>query len=117
MRSVFLWQKCDGSQFESQLIMTDFTFKLWWFVTLAACPHEAALKTDVYDPVLIHRITACCFTYLSFRLCGSTLKSTVITEHSNSMTVTFHSDSSYVDQGFTAEYEAFVPTNRKTDSF
>ena len=30
------------------------------------------------------------------------------------MTITFHSDSSYVDQGFTAEFETFVPTNRKT---
>ncbi|KAK2898169.1 ST14 transmembrane serine protease matriptase b isoform X1 [Channa argus] len=45
------------------------------------------------------------------RLCGSQLKSTVITAHSNTMTITFHSDSSYVSQGFTAEYEAFVPTN------
>lgn len=27
------------------------------------------------------------------------------------MTITFNSDSSYVDQGFTAEYQAFVPTN------
>lgn len=31
------------------------------------------------------------------------------------MTIKFVSDSSYVDQGFTAEYETFVPTNRKTD--
>ncbi|XP_029011921.1 ST14 transmembrane serine protease matriptase b isoform X2 [Betta splendens] len=45
------------------------------------------------------------------RLCGSTLRSKVITSHSNKMTVTFQSDSSYVDQGFMAEYEAFVPTN------
>ncbi|KAK2850911.1 hypothetical protein Q5P01_007187 [Channa striata] len=45
------------------------------------------------------------------RLCGSKLKNTVITAHSNVMTVTFHSDSSYVSQGFTAEYEAFVPTD------
>ncbi|XP_008336014.1 suppressor of tumorigenicity 14 protein-like, partial [Cynoglossus semilaevis] len=27
------------------------------------------------------------------------------------MTIKFHSDSSYVDQGFTAEYEAFIPSN------
>uniref|UniRef100_A0A7N6BG35 Suppression of tumorigenicity 14b n=1 Tax=Anabas testudineus TaxID=64144 RepID=A0A7N6BG35_ANATE len=45
------------------------------------------------------------------RLCGSMLKTTVITANSNTMTITFHSDSSYVDQGFTASYEAFVPTN------
>uniref|UniRef100_A0A8D3BSP9 Suppressor of tumorigenicity 14 protein-like n=1 Tax=Scophthalmus maximus TaxID=52904 RepID=A0A8D3BSP9_SCOMX len=35
----------------------------------------------------------------------------MITRESNMMTVQFSSDSSYVDQGFTAEYEAFVPTN------
>uniref|UniRef100_A0A672HVJ3 Suppressor of tumorigenicity 14 protein homolog n=1 Tax=Salarias fasciatus TaxID=181472 RepID=A0A672HVJ3_SALFA len=45
------------------------------------------------------------------RLCGRNLKSSVITSQSNTMTVEFKSDSSYVDQGFTAEYEAFVPTN------
>lgn len=37
--------------------------------------------------------------------------------HSNTMTITFRSDSSYVDQGFIAEYEAFIPNNRKTDLF
>ncbi|XP_028265434.1 suppressor of tumorigenicity 14 protein homolog [Parambassis ranga] len=45
------------------------------------------------------------------RLCGRSLKSSVITSESNKMTVRFNSDSSYVDQGFTAEYEAFVPDN------
>ncbi|GLD63845.1 suppressor of tumorigenicity 14 protein homolog [Lates japonicus] len=45
------------------------------------------------------------------RLCGRRLKSTVITSQSNEMTIKFNSDSSYVDQGFTAEYEAFIPTN------
>ncbi|XP_070696320.1 suppressor of tumorigenicity 14 protein homolog [Pempheris klunzingeri] len=45
------------------------------------------------------------------RLCGSKPKSTVITSRSNMMTIKFNSDSSYVGQGFTAEYEAFVPTN------
>uniref|UniRef100_A0A8C9XTN0 ST14 transmembrane serine protease matriptase b n=1 Tax=Sander lucioperca TaxID=283035 RepID=A0A8C9XTN0_SANLU len=43
-------------------------------------------------------------------LCGTKPRSTVVTR-SNVMTITFVSDSSYVDQGFTAEYEAFVPTN------
>lgn len=33
------------------------------------------------------------------------------------MTIKFHSDSSYVDQGFTAEYEAFIPSNRKSDFY
>uniref|UniRef100_A0A3P8PM18 Suppression of tumorigenicity 14b n=1 Tax=Astatotilapia calliptera TaxID=8154 RepID=A0A3P8PM18_ASTCA len=35
----------------------------------------------------------------------------VITIKSNKVTITFNSDSSYVDQGFTAEYEAFIPTD------
>ncbi|XP_036960339.1 suppressor of tumorigenicity 14 protein homolog [Acanthopagrus latus] len=45
------------------------------------------------------------------RLCGSKPESTVVTSRSNVMTIIFHSDASYVDQGFTAEYESFVPTN------
>uniref|UniRef100_A0A8C2WBI4 Suppression of tumorigenicity 14b n=1 Tax=Cyclopterus lumpus TaxID=8103 RepID=A0A8C2WBI4_CYCLU len=44
-------------------------------------------------------------------LCGRKPTSTVVTSRSNAMTVRFNSDSSYVDQGFTAEFEAFVPTN------
>lgn len=47
----------------------------------------------------------------SQRLCGRKPHSTVVTSRSNKLTVKFHSDSFYVDQGFTAEYEAFVPTN------
>uniref|UniRef100_A0A3Q3WE32 Uncharacterized protein n=1 Tax=Mola mola TaxID=94237 RepID=A0A3Q3WE32_MOLML len=39
------------------------------------------------------------------------LSSTMVTSRSNVMTIKFNSDSSYVDQGFFAEYEAFVPTN------
>ncbi|XP_008287075.1 suppressor of tumorigenicity 14 protein homolog [Stegastes partitus] len=45
------------------------------------------------------------------RLCGRKSESTVITSKSNKMTIRFNSDSSYVSQGFSAEYEAFVPTN------
>ncbi|XP_044206401.1 suppressor of tumorigenicity 14 protein homolog [Thunnus albacares] len=45
------------------------------------------------------------------RLCGSKPESTVVTTRSNMITVRFNSDSSYVDQGFIAEYEAFVPNN------
>ncbi|XP_039878646.1 suppressor of tumorigenicity 14 protein-like [Simochromis diagramma] len=45
------------------------------------------------------------------RLCGNGLNSRVITIKSNEVTITFNSDSSYVDQGFTAEYEAFIPTD------
>ncbi|XP_072305550.1 suppressor of tumorigenicity 14 protein homolog isoform X2 [Eucyclogobius newberryi] len=45
------------------------------------------------------------------RLCGSDLKHPVITFPSSQVTVHFHSDSSNVNQGFEAEYEAYVPTN------
>ncbi|XP_022068557.2 suppressor of tumorigenicity 14 protein homolog [Acanthochromis polyacanthus] len=45
------------------------------------------------------------------RLCGRKSESTVITSRSNKMTIKFKSDLSYVSQGFSAEYEAFVPTN------
>lgn len=45
------------------------------------------------------------------RLCGRDLKNKVVTVPSSRLSVTFHSDSSLVQQGFTAEYEAYVPTN------
>ncbi|KAL3975054.1 hypothetical protein ACER0C_023680 [Sarotherodon galilaeus] len=45
------------------------------------------------------------------RLCGNGLNTRLITIKSNKVTITFNSDSSYVDQGFTAEYEAFIPTD------
>lgn len=37
----------------------------------------------------------------------------MLTSRSNVVTVRFHSDASYVDQGFHAEFKAFVPSNRK----
>lgn len=45
------------------------------------------------------------------KLCGSELKTPVLTIRSSRVSVIFHSDSSNVNQGFTAEYEAFVPTD------
>lgn len=36
----------------------------------------------------------------------------VVTSRSSTMTITFRSDASYVDQGFYAEFKSFVPTNR-----
>ncbi|XP_034027768.1 suppressor of tumorigenicity 14 protein-like [Thalassophryne amazonica] len=46
------------------------------------------------------------------RLCGPKPNTTVIiTVRNNAVTVIFQSDSSHVDQGFIAEFEAFVPTN------
>uniref|UniRef100_A0A3Q2XI57 ST14 transmembrane serine protease matriptase b n=1 Tax=Haplochromis burtoni TaxID=8153 RepID=A0A3Q2XI57_HAPBU len=51
------------------------------------------------------------------RLCGSDLKSPVFTINSNKMTITFKSDSSYVDQGFTAEYERSLNTLKWSFTF
>lgn len=48
------------------------------------------------------------------RLCGRKPENTVVTSSSNTMTIKFRSDSSHVHQGFTAEYETFVPNNRKS---
>ncbi|KAM9342743.1 suppressor of tumorigenicity 14 protein-like isoform 2-T2 [Pholidichthys leucotaenia] len=45
------------------------------------------------------------------RWCGRGLKSFMFTSKSNKITIEFHSNSSYVDQGFTANYEAFAPSN------
>lgn len=47
----------------------------------------------------------------SKKLCGSDLKSPVLTISSSRVSVMFHSDSSNVNQGFSAEYEAYVPTD------
>lgn len=38
----------------------------------------------------------------------------VVTSRSSTMTITFRSDVSYVDQGFSAEFQSFVPTNRNS---
>ncbi|KAJ0064640.1 hypothetical protein NL108_011482, partial [Boleophthalmus pectinirostris] len=45
------------------------------------------------------------------KLCGSNLKTSVLTFRSSQVSVKFHSDSSNVNQGFTAEYEAYIPTD------
>ncbi|KAF6723556.1 Suppressor of tumorigenicity 14-like protein [Oryzias melastigma] len=45
------------------------------------------------------------------RFCGRKLKSEFIIIKSNKATVTFHSDSSNVDQGFLIRYEAFYPSD------
>lgn len=51
------------------------------------------------------------------KLCGSQLKSPVLTIRSHRVSVTFVSDSSNVNHGFTAEYEAYVPTDPCPDQF
>lgn len=40
----------------------------------------------------------------------------VVASRSNVMTIKFNSDAFHVNQGFYAEYQAFVPTNRKRSS-
>ncbi|KAJ3608998.1 hypothetical protein NHX12_023526 [Muraenolepis orangiensis] len=45
------------------------------------------------------------------RLCGNKESSTVITINGTKAVVRFHSDSSYVDSGFSAKYSGFVPAN------
>nr|XP_046172952.1 ST14 transmembrane serine protease matriptase b [Oncorhynchus gorbuscha] len=48
----------------------------------------------------------------SEKLCGNKPYSTVVTSTVNKIVVIFNSDMSYVDSGFTAEFEAFVPTTQ-----
>uniref|UniRef100_A0A671RZ63 Suppressor of tumorigenicity 14 protein homolog n=1 Tax=Sinocyclocheilus anshuiensis TaxID=1608454 RepID=A0A671RZ63_9TELE len=45
------------------------------------------------------------------KICGEKPPKTVYTIKSNQATVRFHSDLSYVSEGFSAEFEAFEPTN------
>uniref|UniRef100_A0A8C9V0Q2 Nuclear factor related to kappaB binding protein n=1 Tax=Scleropages formosus TaxID=113540 RepID=A0A8C9V0Q2_SCLFO len=47
----------------------------------------------------------------STKLCGEKSPSTVVSVQSNKMDVLFSSDMSYVDRGFSAEFEAFEPTD------
>ncbi|XP_019963786.2 suppressor of tumorigenicity 14 protein homolog [Paralichthys olivaceus] len=77
-------------------------------------PVEKFVKVQFSKFLLGNQSNQCPEDYVKVddkRLCGRKLKNTVITSQSNTMTIKFNSDSSYVDQGFTAEYEAFVPTN------
>ncbi|XP_071314887.1 suppressor of tumorigenicity 14 protein homolog [Trachinotus anak] len=77
-------------------------------------PEEKFVKVQFNKFLMGNESNQCPNDYVDVngqRLCGRKLKSRVITSQSNKMTIKFHSDSSYVDQGFTAEYEAFVPTN------
>ncbi|XP_077438698.1 suppressor of tumorigenicity 14 protein homolog [Vanacampus margaritifer] len=45
------------------------------------------------------------------RLCGAKVGGITVASRSNLMTVKFNSDWSYVDQGFLAKYQAFIPTD------
>lgn len=54
------------------------------------------------------------FVSLVLRLCGDQPDRTVTeTSNTNTMTVVFFSDTSYVDRGFDAEFEAIDMKNRK----
>uniref|UniRef100_A0A3Q1GSD3 ST14 transmembrane serine protease matriptase b n=1 Tax=Acanthochromis polyacanthus TaxID=80966 RepID=A0A3Q1GSD3_9TELE len=69
-------------------------------------PSNYPPRTSCVWTIEVHlSVSLCC------RLCGRKSESTVITSRSNKMTIKFKSDLSYVSQGFSAEYEAFVPTN------
>lgn len=70
-----------------------------------------------FSKIQVHLISLYIFPFSIFRLCGRELKNSVFTSTKNQMTIKFHSDSSYVDQGFTAEYEAFIPSNRRSDFY
>lgn len=54
--------------------------------------------------------------FSGFRYCGE-LSSLSLTSETNVLDVMFHSDESYTDKGFTAEYTAFDPKNRKMNLF
>uniref|UniRef100_A0A3Q3IC56 Zmp:0000001114 n=1 Tax=Monopterus albus TaxID=43700 RepID=A0A3Q3IC56_MONAL len=53
---------------------------------------------------------------LGTKYCGE-ISSLALTSDSNILEVTFHSDESYTDKGFSAEYSAYDPTNPCPDKF
>ncbi|XP_075932485.1 suppressor of tumorigenicity 14 protein homolog [Anarhichas minor] len=112
-------QKCGGTltgdkgSFSSPFFPSNYPpeTKCVWSIE---APKEKFLKVQFKTFSLGNYSSQCLKDYVDVngeRLCGRKLKSSVITSRSNMMTIKFNSDSSYVDQGFTAEYEAFVPTN------
>ncbi|KAM7405386.1 hypothetical protein PAMP_012653 [Pampus punctatissimus] len=112
-------QKCGGTltgdkdTFSSPFFPSNYppTITCVWDIKV---PKEKFVKVHFKKFSLQQNSNQCLKDYVDVngqRLCGSNLKSTVFTSRSNTITVTFKSDSSYVDQGFTAEYEAFIPNN------
>lgn len=68
-------------------------------------------KFSIHDP---DQNTINCptdYLELNYRICGEKPPKTVYTIKSNQLTVKFNSDRSYVSEGFSAEFEAFEPTN------
>ncbi|XP_033943610.1 suppressor of tumorigenicity 14 protein homolog [Pseudochaenichthys georgianus] len=112
-------QECGGAltadrgSFSSPFFPSNYPPKTTCVWTIEA-PKEKYLKVQFNKFFLGKYSSQCQNDYVEVngqRLCGSKLKSTVVTSRTNKMTITFKSDSSYVDQGFIAEYEAFIPNN------
>ncbi|XP_026189279.1 suppressor of tumorigenicity 14 protein homolog isoform X2 [Mastacembelus armatus] len=77
-------------------------------------PKEKFVKVQFKKFLLGNQSKQCLGDYVDVdgqRLCGRRLNNPVITTKSNMMSIKFNSDSSFVDEGFVAEYEAFIPTN------
>ncbi|KAF1391046.1 hypothetical protein PFLUV_G00064530 [Perca fluviatilis] len=111
-------QECGGKLtgdkgfFSSPFFPSNYPPKTTCIWTIEA-PQERFVKVQFNKFFLGKSSRECSGDYVDVdghRLCGTKPRSTVVTS-SNVMTITFVSDSSYVDQGFTAEYETFVPTN------
>lgn len=45
------------------------------------------------------------------------MSSLAVTSNTNVLDVSFHSDESYTDKGFRAEYSAYDPSNRESELF
>ncbi|XP_029292173.1 suppressor of tumorigenicity 14 protein homolog [Cottoperca gobio] len=112
-------QKCGGEltlekgSFSSPFFPSNYPPKTTCVWTIEA-PKEKFLKVQFNKFLLGKYSSQCLNDYVDIngqRLCGNKLKSNVVISRSNKMTIKFNSDSSHVDQGFTAEYEAYVPTN------
>ncbi|XP_010774124.1 suppressor of tumorigenicity 14 protein homolog, partial [Notothenia coriiceps] len=103
----------DRGSFSSPFFPSNYPPKTTCVWTIEA-PKEKFLKVQFNKFFLGKYSSQCQNDYVEVngqRLCGSKPKSTVVTSRKNKMTITFKSDSSYVDQGFIAEYEAFIPNN------
>ncbi|KAM4737636.1 suppressor of tumorigenicity 14 protein homolog [Anableps anableps] len=77
-------------------------------------PKEKFVKVEFRTFSVGEDRTPCLHDYVEInnqKMCGSRLRTTVFTSQSNSMTIRFKSDKSHVYQGFSADYEGFVPTN------
>uniref|UniRef100_A0A3Q2QP43 ST14 transmembrane serine protease matriptase b n=1 Tax=Fundulus heteroclitus TaxID=8078 RepID=A0A3Q2QP43_FUNHE len=77
-------------------------------------PKEKFVKVQFRKFAVGKRGTSCPDDYVEIndeKLCGDVPATAMFTTQSNEMSVSFKSDASHVYQGFTADYEAFVPSN------